>query len=94
MRNNFYILVTKKTLIKEFFESENCPSWNWDEMTSVIVEGENGKVYQIFGCKGLYGGVGSTCYMYHDQSGRYICSGKVVRYSNQIEKSAKTFVFK
>ena len=91
MRNNFYILATKKTLIKKFFEDK---TWSWKNITSVIVEGENGKTYQIFGAKANYGEIGSIHRMYHDQSGRYICVGKIVRYSDNIEKNTNMFVFK
>ena len=88
---NGYVLKVSKATVKSFFEEG---SWDWDTMTSVLVE-KNGKVFQIFGSKGSYGNVDDYIEMINSNSGRSLGWAKIV--NNEVKFIAKAsgyYVFK
>ncbi len=87
-----YILATPKTWIKEWFEDD---TWKKDNMISVIIRKENGKLIQVFGSNGNYDYLrNQTLNLISDSSMRSIGYGEMIDYSNEFIKGAATYVFK
>ncbi len=89
-----YILSTPKKWIKEWFEDG---TWKKEDMTSVIIRKENGKLIQVFGSgsEGDYDDFKNQIIeLISDSTYRTLGYGKMVGYSSELVKGAATYVFK
>lgn len=90
----FYILSVKRSWVKEWLSDG---IWSSKDMTSVIVERQNGKKIQIFysGEVGDCGNVGQSVDLYSYSRLRFTGCGVIVGYRTEgFEKGATTYVFK
>ena len=87
-----YILATPKAWIKEWFKDG---TWTKENMTSVLIRKENGKLIQVFGSHGDYDYLrNQIIHLISDASCRSIGYGEMIDYSNEFVKGAATYVFK
>ena len=90
------ILAVTKTEIKSFF---NDGSWTKDNMTSVLIRRDNGKLIQVFGAGqiGDYNDMESkSIKLMNDATYRCLGYGKVIDFveANEFVKGATYYVFK
>jgi hypothetical protein len=96
MMNYISILAVTKTEIKSFF---NDGSWSNDDMTSVIIRRDNGKLIQVFGAGQLgdyHDMEGKEFKLMNDATWRSLGYGKVVDFAEakNLVKGAAYYVFK
>ena len=90
------ILKVNKSEVKQFFAEG---SWSNENMTSVLIRRENGKLIQVFGAgqMGDYHGMeGKECKLVNDRTCRFIGYGTVVDFAEATNmiKGAAYYVFK
>lgn len=96
MMNYISILAVTKTEIKKFFAEG---SWSKDDMTSVLIRRDNGKLIQVIGA-GQFGDYhdmeGKEYKLMNDATWRSLGYGKVVDFAeaNDLVKGAAYYVFK